>query len=78
MLKTGVFQAQYEEWHAHPRGNRTLVDAWIWWGIKTRRKRKIGAVAGEMGRGQHYGGNVTGQMIQHQPVGDAQYESPIE
>ena len=46
--------------------------------MKARLKRKIGAVAGEMGRGQHYGGNNAGQIIQHQPVGDAQYELLIE
>ena len=31
-----------------------------------------------MGRGQHYGGNAAGQIIQHQPAGDAQYKSLIE
>ena len=31
LLKTGVFQEQYEEWHALPRGNHTLANAWIWW-----------------------------------------------
>ena len=46
--------------------------------MKACLKREIGAVAGEMGRGQHYGGNATGQIIQHQPVGDAQYESLIK
>ena len=51
LLKTGVFQAQYEEWHALPRGDCTLANAWVWWGMKTRPKMKISAVAGEMGRG---------------------------
>ena len=46
--------------------------------MKARLKRKIGAVAGEMGRDQHYGGNVSDQSIQHQPAGDAQYEELIE
>ena len=53
-VKTRVFQAQYKEWHAIPPGDRTLENTWIWWGTKARLKRKIGAVAGEMGRGQHY------------------------
>ena len=60
-----MFQVQYEEWHALPRGDRTLANAWIWWGMKTHLKRKIGAVTGEMGRGQHYRGNAADQ-IQHQ------------
>ena len=77
LLKKEVSQAQYEEWHTLPRGNRTLENAWIWRGMKTRLKRKIGAVAGEMGRGQHYGGNAADQ-IQHQPAGDAQYEALIK
>ena len=46
--------------------------------MKARLKRKIGAVAGEMGRGQHYGGNTADQSIQNQPAGDAQYEVLIE
>ena len=75
LLKTGVFQAQYEEWHTLPRGDRTLTNAWVW--IKPRLKRKIGAVTGEMGRGQHYRGNAADQ-IQHQPAGDAQYKALIE
>ena len=29
LLKTGVFQAQYEEWHALPRGDRMLENAWV-------------------------------------------------
>ena len=74
VVKTRVFQAQYKEWHAIPPGDRTLENTWIWWGMKARLKRKIGAVAGEMGRGQHYGGNNAGQIIQHQPTGEAQYE----
>ena len=45
--------------------------------MKARLKRKIGAVAGEMGCGQHYGGNAADQ-IQHQPAGDAQYEALIK
>ena len=77
LLKTGVFQAQYDEWHALPRGDRTLANACIWWGMNTHLKRKIGAVAGEMGRGQNYGGHAADQ-IQHQPAGDAQYEALIE
>ena len=77
LVKTRVFQAQYEEWHALPRGDRTLANAWVWWGIKARLKRKIVAVAGEMGRGQHYGGNAADQ-IQHQPAGDDQCEALIE
>ena len=77
LLKTGVFQAQYEECHALPRGDRMLANAWVWWGMKTRLKRKIGAVAGEMGRGQHYGGH-TADQIQQQPAGDTQYEALIE
>ena len=52
LLKTGVFQAKYEEWHALPRGDRTLANTCLWWGMKKRLKRKIGEVAGEMGRGQ--------------------------
>ena len=68
---------QYEEWHALPRSDCTLTNAWVWWGMKTRPKRKIGAVPGEMGCGQHYGGN-TADQIQHQPEGDAQYEAIIE
>ena len=71
LLKTGVIQAQYEEWHALPRGDRTLANAWIWWGMKTRLKKKIGVVAGEMGRSQHYRGHAADQ-IQHQPAGNAQ------
>ena len=77
LLKTRVFQAQYEEWHALPRGDRTLANAWVWWGMKTRLKRKIGAVAGEMGRSQHYRGKASDQ-IQYQPAGGAQYEALIE
>ena len=76
-LKTGVFQAQYEEWHVPPRGDRTLSNACVWWGMKTRLKGKIGAVAEEMSRGQHYRGNAADQ-IQHQPAGDAQYKALIE
>ena len=72
-----MFQAQYEEWHALTRCDRTLANTWVWWGMKARLKRKIGAVAGDMGRGQHYGGNAADQ-IQHQPAGDAQYEALIE
>ena len=45
--------------------------------MKTRHKRKIDAVVGEMGRSQHYGGNAADQ-IQHKPAGDAQYEALIE
>ena len=30
LVKTRVFQAQYEEWHALPRGDRTLANAWVW------------------------------------------------
>ena len=78
VVKTRVFQAQYKEWHALPPGDRTLEYTWIWWGMKACLKRKIGAVAGAMGCGQHYGGNAAGQIIQHQPAGDAQYESLIE
>ena len=78
VVKTRVFQAQYEEWHALPPGDRTLENAWIWWVMKARLKRKIGAVAGEMGRCQHYGGNASDQIIQHQPAGNAQYEALIE
>ena len=77
LLKTGVFQAQFEEWHALPRGDRTQANSWMWWGMKARLKRKLGAVAEEMGRGQHYGGHAADQ-IQHQPAGDAQYETLIE
>ena len=72
-----MFQAQYEEWHALPRGDRTLANAWVWWGMKTCLKIKIGAVAGYMGRSQHYGGSAADQ-IQHQPAGDAQYEALIK
>ena len=72
-----MFQAQYEEWHALPRGDRTLANTCLWWGMKTRLKRKIGAVAGEMDRVQHLGGHATDQ-IQHQPAGDAQYKALIE
>ena len=46
--------------------------------MKARLKWKIGSVIGEMGRGQHYGGNAAGQIIQHQPAGDVQYKSLIE
>ena len=77
VVKTRVLQVQYEEWHALPPGDRTLANVWIWWGMKARLKRKIGAVAREMGRGQHYRGNAVDQIIQHQPVGDAQYEAII-
>ena len=45
--------------------------------MKNRLKRKIGAVAGEMGFSQHYRGHAADQ-IQHQPAGDAQYEALIE
>ena len=55
-----------------------LSNTWIWWGTKARLIRKIGSVAGEMGRGQHYGGNSAGQIIKHQPAGDAQYKLLIE
>ena len=48
LLKTGVFQAQYEERHALLQGDCTLANAWVWWGMKTGLKRKIGAVAGDM------------------------------
>ena len=78
IVKTRVFQTQYGEWHVLPPGDCTLANAWIWWGMKACLKRKIGSVAVEMGRGQHYGGNADGQIIQHQPAGDAQYESLIE
>ena len=71
LVKTRALQAQYEEWHALPRGDHTLANAWVWWGMKSHLKRKIGAVAGDMGRRQHYGGNSADQ-IQHQPAGDAQ------
>ena len=77
LVKKRVFQAQYEEWHAIPRGNHTLTNAWVWWGMKARLKRKLGAVAGEMSRSQYYGGNAADQ-IQHQPAGDAQYKALIE
>ena len=69
IIKTRVFQTQYEEWHALPPGNRMLANAWIWWVMKYRPKQKIVSVAGEMGRGQHYGGNAAGKIIQHQPAG---------
>ena len=78
VVKTRVFQTQYEKWHALLPGNRTLANVWIWRGMKARLKRKIGSVVREEGRGQHYGGNAAGQIIQHQPAGDAQYESLIE
>ena len=78
IVKTRVFQTQYEEWYALPPGDRTLANTWIWWGMKARLKRKIGSVSVEMGHGQHYGGNAAGQIIQHHPVGDAQYESLLE
>ena len=65
VVKTRVFQVQYEEWHTLPSGDRMLENACIWWGMKARLKRKIGAVAREMGRGHHYGGNADGQIIQH-------------
>ena len=55
-----------------------LANTWIWWDMKACLKRKIGAVAKEMGRGQHYGSNAAGQIIQHRPSGDAQYEFLIE
>ena len=77
LVNTRVFQAQYEEWHALLRGDRTLANAWVWWGMKACFKRKIGAVAGGVGRGQHYRGNAADQ-IQHQPAGDAQYEVLIK
>ena len=77
LLKSGVFQTQYEKWHALLRGDRTLANVWVWWGMKTRLKRKIGTVVGEMGRDQHYGGNAADQ-IQHQPAGNAQHEKLIE
>ena len=54
IVKTRVFQLQYEEWHALPTGDRTLENAWIWWDMKARIKQKIGAAAGEIVRGQHY------------------------
>ena len=75
IVKTRVFQTQYAEWHAIPPGDRTLANAWIWWDMKARLKRKIGSVPGEMGSGQHYRGNAAGQIIQHQPADDTQYES---
>ena len=78
IVKTRVFQTQYEESHALPPGNRTLDNVWIWWGMKARLKQKIGSVAGEMSCGQHYGGNAARKIIQHQPAGDSQYESLIE
>ena len=71
VVKMRVFQAQFEEWHALPPGDCTLANAWIWWGMKYRLKRKIGAISGEMGCGQHYGGNAANQIIQHHPAGDA-------
>ena len=46
--------------------------------MKARLKRKIGSVAGDMGHSQHYGVNAAGQIIQHQPSGDAQYKLMIE
>ena len=46
--------------------------------MKSRLKLKIGSVAGEMGRGQHYVGNAAGQIIKHQPVVNVQYESLVE
>ena len=30
LVKTRVLQAQYEEWHPLPRGDRTLTNSWIW------------------------------------------------
>ena len=36
LVKTRVFQAQYEEWHTLPRGDRMLANAWVWWGMKAR------------------------------------------
>ena len=78
IVKMRVFQTQYEEWHSLPPGDRTLANTWIWWDMKARHKRKIGSVVGEMGRGQHYGGNAASQIIQHQPAGNTQYESLIE
>ena len=30
LVKTRVFQAQYEEWHALPQGDRLLANAWVW------------------------------------------------
>ena len=46
--------------------------------MKARLKRKIGAVTGYMGCGQHYRLNDPDQIIQHQPWVDAQYEALIE
>ena len=78
VVKTGVFQTKYEEWNALPPGDRTLANTWIWWDTKVRLKQKIGAFVGEMVRGQHYGGDAAGQIIQHHPAGDAHYELLIE
>ena len=78
IVKTRVLQTKYKEWHALPPSNRTLANAWLWWGMKARLKRKICSVAGDMGCGQHYGGNAAGQIIQHQAAGDAQYDLMIE
>ena len=50
--------------HSLPRGDHTLANAWVWWGMNARPKRKIGAVTGEMGCGQHYGGNTADQIQQ--------------
>ena len=62
VVKTGVFQIQYEEWHSLPETKKTMANAFIWWAAKTRIKAKFNKVAGNMGSGMNYGMNAAGQM----------------
>ena len=78
IVATGLFQTQYEEWHALPEDEKTLANAFIWWDKKVRIKARFTKTAATMGRGPHYGMNAQGQLEEHQPAEDAQYEGLVE
>ena len=78
LVTTGLFQTQYEEWHALPEDEKNLTNAFIWWDKKVRIKARFTKTAATMGRGPHYGMNAAGQLEEHQPAEDAQYEGLVE
>ena len=78
LVATGLFQTQYEEWHALPEDEKNLTNAFIWWDKKVRIKARFTKTAATMGRGPHYGMNAQGQLEEHQPGADAQYEGLVE
>ena len=54
IIKTDVFQTQYEELHSLPKNDQTLKNALRWWSKKVRFKNKFDKLAGNMGTGNQY------------------------